>query len=101
MSIRSVHFRRTVTTQRSANAFARGACGGVLKVAMPAPVNTVVEGGGELGVAVAQRESQRVCSLVEVDQQVACLLGDAGAVGWAVTPTTWTWREAVSRKNST
>jgi hypothetical protein len=27
-----------------------------------------VEGGGELGVAVAQQKAQRVCSLVEVDQ---------------------------------
>src|SRR3954447_15969992 len=41
MSMRSVHSRRTVPTHRSANAFARGACGGVLITSMPAAVNTV------------------------------------------------------------
>jgi hypothetical protein len=40
MSVRSVHSRRTVPTQRLANAFARGACGGVLITSMSAAVNT-------------------------------------------------------------
>src|SRR4051794_14500578 len=41
MSIRSVHSRRAVSTQRSAKALARGACGGVLMTSMSAAVNTV------------------------------------------------------------
>jgi hypothetical protein len=44
MSIRSVHSRRTVPTQRSANEFARGACGGVLITSMPSAANTVSKG---------------------------------------------------------
>src|SRR5689334_913572 len=40
MRIRSVYSRRTVPTQRSANEFARGACGGVLITPMSTAVNT-------------------------------------------------------------
>jgi hypothetical protein len=60
-----------------------------------------VEGGGELRVAVAQQEPHRVCSLVEVDQQVPRLLGDPRAGGMPVIPMTWTWRVASSRQNRT
>jgi hypothetical protein len=38
-----------------------------------------VEGGGELRVAVAQQEPQRVCSLVELDQKIPRLLGEVSA----------------------
>jgi hypothetical protein len=41
MSIRSVHSRRTVPTQRSANEFARGACGGVLSTSMSSDADAV------------------------------------------------------------
>jgi hypothetical protein len=62
-----------------------------------------VEATGEFGVAVTQQEPQAVGAAVEVevDEQVASLLGDPDLVGWAVTPATCTRRVASSRKNST
>jgi hypothetical protein len=39
-----VHSRRAVPTQRSAIAFACGACGGVRTTSMPAPVTQAVVG---------------------------------------------------------
>jgi hypothetical protein len=81
MSMRSVHSRRTVPTQRSAKALPRGACGGDLMTSMPTAAKHLIEHGGELRVAVAQQVPQRVCSLVEVHQQVPRLLGDPRAGG--------------------
>jgi putative transposase len=46
---------------------------------MPAAVNTVSTGSGELGITIAQQKPQRVGALVEVDQQVTRLLGVNGA----------------------
>ena len=55
-----------------------------------------IEGGGELGVAVADEEPEAPIGFVEVHEQVAGLLGDHSPVGWAVTPRTWTRRVACS-----
>jgi len=67
MSILSVHSRRTLPTQRSATAFALGARGGFLITSMPSAVNTV-EGGGELGITIAQQEPQGRHTLVQLHQ---------------------------------
>jgi hypothetical protein len=61
--------RRTVPTKRSAIALARGARTGVLTIRMS------IEGGGELGVSVADEESEAPAGVVEVHEQVAGLLG--------------------------
>jgi hypothetical protein len=50
---RSVHSRRRVPTQRSANAFARGACGGLLITSMPSAAKHRLEDHCELLIAVA------------------------------------------------
>ena len=55
-----------------------------------------VEGGYELGIAVADQEPKRGGVVVEVDEQVAGLLGDPGAGGWAVIPARCTWRRPCS-----
>ena len=79
MSIRSVHSRRTVPTQRSANEFARGACGGDLITSIPSPVNTASKTVVNFAVAVAEQEPQLGRALVEVHEHVSGLLGDPGA----------------------
>ena len=45
-----------------------------------------VEGGGELGIAVADQEPELLGAVAEVDQQVAGLLGDPGAGGMGGDP---------------
>ena len=40
-----------------------------------------VEGGGELGIPVADQELELIGVVAEVDEQVAGLLGDPGAGG--------------------
>jgi hypothetical protein len=74
MSIRSVHSRRTVPTQRSANEFAGGACGGALITSMPALVNTASKTAVNLLSPVAEQEPQPGHALVELHQQISCLL---------------------------
>src|SRR3954453_16719007 len=76
MSIRSVHSRRTVPTQRSANEFA-----GRLRRA-PDHVDAFggehrVEGSGEFRAPVGEQEPQAGHAMVEVHQHVAGLLGEA------------------------
>jgi len=73
MSVRSRHSRR-VRTQRSAYAFARGACGAVRTIRMPSAVNRV-ERAGELCVPVPDQELELVEPVAEIHDQVACLLG--------------------------
>jgi hypothetical protein len=70
MSMRSVHSRRRVPTQRSAYALELGCLRRCLDDLDARGGGYGVEGGSELGVVVAEREPQRVCSFVEVDQQV-------------------------------
>ena len=60
-----------------------------------------VEGGGELRIAVADQEPELLGAVAEVDQQVAGLLGDPLAGGWAVIPARWTWRRSCSITTST
>jgi len=81
ISTQSRHSLRTVRTQRSAEAFARGACGGVFITSIPRVGEDDVECSGELRVAVTRQVPQRVGSLVQVDQQVPRLLGDPRAGG--------------------
>jgi hypothetical protein len=76
MSIRSVHSRRTVPTQRSAIAFARGACGGVRITSAPAAVNTASNAAVNL---LSRSRSRKVDPVLDVDQHVTRLLGDPGA----------------------
>ena len=67
--------------KRSAIALARGARIGVLEhLGIDGGVDGV-ERGGELGVAIADEESEASAGVVEVHEQVAGLLGDPGAGG--------------------
>jgi hypothetical protein len=62
----------------------------------------VVEGPGELAVAVADQEPDDSGLLIERGGEVAGLLGDPQApVGLAVTPARWTRRLCSWTKNST
>ena len=60
-----MHSRRTVPTQRSANAFARGACGGVRMTWVPAAVNTVSNAAVNFVFPVADQMSEPVGVVVE------------------------------------
>ena len=88
--MRSRSSRRTVPTKRSAIALARGARMGDLMTATLMAVKTASEGGGELGVAIADEEPEPLAGVVEVHGQVAGLLVSQEPVGWAVTPRMWT-----------
>ena len=55
-----------------------------------------VEGGGELGIAVADEEPELVGAAAEVDQQVAGLWVTQAPVGWAVIPARCTRRRPCS-----
>jgi hypothetical protein len=57
-------------------AFARGARTGLRMMRMSAPGEHGVEGGGELGGAVADQEAELGGLVAEVHQEVAGLLGD-------------------------
>src|SRR5258706_13436256 len=81
MGIRSVHSRRTVPTHPSANAFARGACGGVLITLMPALANTASKAAVNFRIPIVQQEPQPGGALIEVHEKVPGLLGYPGA-GW-------------------
>ena len=86
--MRSSSSRRIDPTKRSAIAFARGARTGVLMILTFDDPDIDrgehgIEGGGELGVAVADEEPEAPIGLVEVHEQVAGLLGEPlpGGVG--------------------
>src|SRR5690349_2675062 len=83
MRIRSVHSRRTVPTQRSANEFARGAFGGVLTTAMGGASEHRVEDSGEFHITVAEQEPKPGRALIELHQHVARLLGLKGTT-WRI-----------------
>ena len=70
-----------VPTKRSAIALARGARTGVLMILDVDGGEDGVEGGGELGVAVADQEPEASTGVVEVHEQVAGLLGEPGSGG--------------------
>ncbi|WP_407661349.1 hypothetical protein [Frankia nepalensis] len=72
-----MHSRRAVPIQRSAIAFARGACGGAYDLDAGASEGGV-ERGGELRVAVAKEETEPVARLLEVHKQVPGGLGNPG-----------------------
>ena len=55
-----------------------------------------VEGGGELGVPVADQEPEPVGVVAEVDEQVAGLLVTQSPVGWLVIPARCTRRRPCS-----
>ena len=55
-----------------------------------------VEGGGELGVAVADQEPEATAGVIEIHERLrACWVSHA-PVGWAVTPRMCTRRVACS-----
>src|SRR3954470_7405695 len=84
--MRSVHSRRTVLTQRSAKAFARGACGGVLITSMPAAANTVSKAVVNFASRSRRRNrTESVRSSRSIGRFRACWATDAPA-GCAVTP---------------
>ena len=72
---------RTVSIQRSAWAFARGARTGVRMVSMSSLPSTFVEGGGEPGVPVTYQEADGEIRLVDIEGEVASHLGHPGTVG--------------------
>jgi hypothetical protein len=65
------------------------------------PVPEVIEGSGELAVAVAEQEPDGAGLLIKRDGQVAGLLGDPDTGGLAVTPARWTRRVCSWMKNRT
>ena len=68
-----------VPTKRSAMALARGARTGVLMICDVDGGEDGVEGGGELGVAIADEEPEPLAGVVEVHGQVAGQLGQPRA----------------------
>jgi hypothetical protein len=61
----------------------------------------VVEGGGELGVAVADQQLEPADLLTHLHQQFAGLLRDRGPVGFVVIPASHTRRRSSSMTNRT
>ena len=49
-------------------------------VRMPSVRSTSSEGTGELGVSVTDQEAHRCLALIQLEAQVACLLGDEGCI---------------------
>src|SRR5919198_6483000 len=78
--IRSRHSRRTLPTQRSACAFARGAANRRTDNLDPFRAEDLVEAGSELAVAVADQEARLLLLIGDRHDQVARLLRDPGAV---------------------
>jgi hypothetical protein len=76
----SRHSRRTVPTQRSANAFALGARTGVHTTLMPAEAMTVSKAAVNF-VQVTKEEAELTSPLLQLGNQVACHLGHPGPVG--------------------
>jgi hypothetical protein len=82
----SRHSRRRVPIQRSAIALALGAGNWGADDADVGAGEHGVEGGGELGISVADQEPELGSAVAEVDQQVAGLLGDPGPRGMGGDP---------------
>jgi hypothetical protein len=59
-----------------------------------------VEGGGELRVPIADQKPELAGAVVKGHEQIAGLLRHPLPIGCAVTPSTWTRREATSITNS-
>jgi hypothetical protein len=60
-----------------------------------------VERGGELGVPIADQEPNRPTRSSRVMRRLRACWVTHSPIGCAVTPSTWTWREATSITNST
>ena len=101
MSTRSVHSRRTVPTQRSANEFARGACGGDLITSMAAPVNTASKTAVNFASRSRSRNRSPDRALVELHQQISGLLRHPGAGRMGGHPDDVNAAVAISTKNRT
>ena len=61
----------------------------------------VVEGSGELGVAVADQVTEDTPGLFHLGGQVPGLLGDQGPLGSVVMPQRCTLRDSISMRNNT
>jgi hypothetical protein len=77
--MRSVSSALAVRTNRSAKPFALGQRGRIFTVSMPAPARTASNDAVNLASVVADEESEGGGAVVEVDQQVAGLLGGPGS----------------------
>ena len=60
-----------------------------------------IETGNELGVAIADQETQPLDPIAKVHEQIAGLLGHPRSGRWAVMPARCTVREPSSMKNRT
>jgi hypothetical protein len=60
-----------------------------------------VERGGELGFSISDEPPELADAVRQAHEQVAGLLRHPRPIGWAVTPSTCTWRVATSITNST
>src|SRR6266511_3518265 len=83
MRQRSRQSLRSVRTQRSAQAFAFGACTGVLMTSIASLRKTSSEAAAELAVAIVDQEAERLLPAVERHQEVARLLRHPGTIGSA------------------
>ena len=96
MRIRSRISRRTLPTQRSMIAFARGAWTGVLMIRMPSAWNTVSNPPVNLvSLSRIRNVNWPARSPRSSSRLRACWVTHVAA-GWAVTPSTWTLRVACS-----
>src|SRR5438477_1497022 len=85
MSIRSVYSRRTVSTQRSAYEFARGACGGVRITSMPSAVDTVWKAAVNLVSRWWSRDRSPAARRSRSISMFRACWATQAPVGWAVT----------------
>jgi hypothetical protein len=103
ISIRSRHSWRALPIQRSAIAFARGACTGVWMMRTPMAANTAPKAAVKLGIPVVDEEREGGGWIGGIHQQIAGLPGHPWPppVGLAVMPARCTRRVPYSVKNNT
>jgi hypothetical protein len=101
MRSRSRHSRRMVPTKRSANAFARGARGGVLMTRTPSVRKHLVEAGGQLRVSVQMRNVTACERSARTELRLRACWVTHAPTGLAVTPERRTRRVSISMNNNT
>ena len=80
MKQRSRHSLRIVRTQRSAWAFALGACTGVRITSIPFAAEDLVKAAAELAVAIMDQEAKGSVRIVERHEEVSRLLRHPDAI---------------------
>lgn len=101
ISIRSVHSRRMVPTQRPAIEFVLGDCGGVVMTLMPIEVNTASKAVVNLASRSRDQEPYFLDVPAEVPEQFPACCVTHVPFGSAVPPARWTRRVACSMSNRT